>query len=353
MKNRTNPFFSVLVPSYERPIYLKECIDSILKNDYKNYEVVISDDHSSKINEIEATIEPYLIYENIRFIKQPRNLGMSDNWNFLVEQAKGEFIIMLGDDDKLYPHSLSRIKKYIDNFPDYDLYGFGYSVIDENSNLYYSRRVPKSIELSLQYPRLIKSMFISDMFPFWIYHPLTICYKKSIRDEVKYSKDALIGSDFLFLFDCMNKGKKMFIIPEVLFYWRKIQNESKDDSKNISLIGFNNLKARRNIYYLLQNRTDLDPTISTFISGIEYRRRFLYNAIIFDRTMDRSLFYELDLDEYHLNELINYSEELKSSINLYKSYIIRMLNFIRLFGVRGAFSIIKVASQRIYYRFAY
>ena len=132
-------FFSILIPSYNRPSYLEKCIESILKNDFNDFEIIISDDDSTESKEIQRVIEPYLKYENITFIKQSHNLGMANNWNFLVSNAKGEYVIILGDDDKFLAYTLRRLKYYVESYFDYDLYCFGYNVIDENDQFCYSR----------------------------------------------------------------------------------------------------------------------------------------------------------------------------------------------------------------------
>ena len=168
------PFFSVLVPSYNRPEFLKKCLKSVFDNDFKDFEVVISDDHSKNREEIENVIKPYLSRGNVRFIYQPQNLGLYRHYNFLVSKARGKFLIIVDDDDKLRSDALRKLKEYIEAFPDYDLYGLGYEVIDENDRLYYSCRPPKTFELSLEaiYTKLQHSLHyfhvqhLKQVFPF-------------------------------------------------------------------------------------------------------------------------------------------------------------------------------------------
>ncbi len=68
--DRKNPFFSILIPSYNRPEYITKSIESILDNDFDDYEIIISDDNSPKIDEIEKSIKKYLEFENVHFFKQ-------------------------------------------------------------------------------------------------------------------------------------------------------------------------------------------------------------------------------------------------------------------------------------------
>ena len=273
------------------------------------------------------------------------------NKNFLVEKAKGKYTIIIGDDDKLYPKTLSRIKGYINEYPDYSLYSFGYTVVDENDTFYYSRHAPKTVEISLADQGLVKQLFISDVFPFWLYHPATFCCKNGVEKEIPYSEDAGIGEDFLFLFDFINSGKKMFVIPESLFFWRKIQNEKTVCQKNQSLADFSNVQARKNILYHLQERKDLNDYISAFISDVEYRKRFLYHSIISDRITNKSMLLALDLEKVHLKEFERYSNKANYFNIHYKPYINRSIDFIKLFGLKGLFQLAIVLFQRINYRF--
>ncbi|MBU3934971.1 hypothetical protein KKC00_03355, partial [Patescibacteria group bacterium] len=136
------------------------------------------------------------------------------------------------DDDKLHSDSLRKLKEYIDRFPNYDLYGFGYEIIDEDDRFYCSYRSPRVFELSLQYPEFVRNLFFFDILPFWAFQSFAICYKREIRDEVKYQKEASTGADLFFLFQCINKGKKMFVIPEVLFSYRKMQGGGQKEYFN-------------------------------------------------------------------------------------------------------------------------
>jgi len=333
------PFFSVLIPSFDRPRYLEKCIESILKNDFKDFEIIISDDNSIRIKEILRVIEPYLKYENITFIKQSHNLGMANNWNFLVFNAKGKYLIILGDDDILLTCTLSRLKCYIENYPDYDLYCFGYSVIDENNKFCYLQYSYKIFEISLTYPKLIEKLFVAGIIPFWIFHPFTICYKREVSEQITYNDDVFIGSDLLFLFDCANIDKKMLVIPEALFYWRKMQGESKE-YQNLSNFRGSNIIARRNILDILEQRSDLQPCISKIVLSYSFRKRFLYDSIVIDKLIVKSGFDSLKLKKKHLEEL----QELYNTggyvyhrirIKLYQMY-----EYIKVFGFKGVFRLI-------------
>ena len=347
---RVKPFFSVLIPSYNRPCYLKKCIDSILKNDFKDFEIIISDDHSPKIEEILSVVNLYRDHQNITFMKQPQNIGWAESRNYLVANARGKYVLLLGDDDECYPDTLGRLRRYIERYPQYDLYGLGYSVIDENDVIRYSHSSPKAFEISLRNRETTKKLFFSDIIPFWTFHPFTLCYDSRIGEEIKYLKDAFIGDDLLFLFDCINNGKKIFVIPELMFLWRKIQNRSKDGQLNLSGSSINCLKARGNILYLLQQRKDLAPYISELVLSKAYKKRFFFCGTRHDKSISRVILNELKNSEAHLANLINDYQTQNFLFRRFRMKSIRFFDYVSFFGSKGIFHIFLFLYQHIHYR---
>ena len=99
------PLVSVCIPAYNNAAYIKETIDSILKQTWKNLELVICDD-KSKDNTIEV-IES-IKDDRIRLCKNEKNLGMSGNWNKCLHECKGEFIKLICADDMLREDAIEK-----------------------------------------------------------------------------------------------------------------------------------------------------------------------------------------------------------------------------------------------------
>ncbi len=90
--------FSVLIPTRNRLDNLKDCIASVLLQDYPNFEIIISD------NDSQEDIKGYVASLNeprIRYFRTESFLSVTENWNRTVEQITGEYAVMLGDDDCL------------------------------------------------------------------------------------------------------------------------------------------------------------------------------------------------------------------------------------------------------------
>src|SRR5574341_2458315 len=119
--------FSVLLPTHNRLSLLKYAVESVLRQEYDDWELVISD------NESEDDVEIYvksLNDDRIKYFKTDRYLSVTENWNLALEKSSGDFVIMLGDDDALMPGYFTTISKLIETYnPEYiftDGYLFAY-----------------------------------------------------------------------------------------------------------------------------------------------------------------------------------------------------------------------------------
>jgi len=125
-----NPSVSICTPTFNRKDYLKETIESVLAQTYKNYEIVIVDDGSTDGTEEMIKENGY----NVRYYWQT-NKGVAAAENKLIDLAEGEFISFLGSDDLLMPDAIERL---INAMPkeEGDVIVYGPHVrIDQNGNL--------------------------------------------------------------------------------------------------------------------------------------------------------------------------------------------------------------------------
>lgn len=103
--------FSIIVPVYNIEMYVEKCIDSIIAQKYKNYELIIVNDGSSDGTEFK--INKYKKYKNVHIFNKT-NGGLSDARNFGIKKAKGEYLMFVDGDDFLYSDNcLVELKKEI------------------------------------------------------------------------------------------------------------------------------------------------------------------------------------------------------------------------------------------------
>lgn len=129
------PTVSVLIPTYNYARYLPEAIDSVLAQDFDDFELIIADDASSD-NTVEVCEAYARLDSRIRFFRHEENLGMVENWNWCLRQAKGTYIkYLLADDKFLKPYALRRLVEAIEQHVGISLVTSARALIDENSKI--------------------------------------------------------------------------------------------------------------------------------------------------------------------------------------------------------------------------
>jgi O-antigen biosynthesis protein len=116
------PLISILLPTYDTdPDYLHECIESVIAQTYKNWELCISDD-ASPDERTRETIRSYVDkYDNIHASFSKTNQHIAGSSNIALGMAKGKYISLLDHDDLLMPDALYETVLMINKNPDVDL----------------------------------------------------------------------------------------------------------------------------------------------------------------------------------------------------------------------------------------
>ena len=117
------PMVSFCMTTYKRPALLKKTLHQLRGQVFRDFEVVISD------NDPEASAGPV-----VRELQDPRfkyyhnedNLGMIRSFNRSIERSAGKFIVMITDDDPVYPEMLQTLFDLYQQYPDYGVYMGGY-----------------------------------------------------------------------------------------------------------------------------------------------------------------------------------------------------------------------------------
>lgn len=126
--------FSVTIPAYKRS-FLQECIDSVLAQTYTNFELIIVNDASPE--DLDSIVKAYSD-SRIRYYVNEKNCGavnVVDNWNICLSYASGDYIICMGDDDKLRPNCLEEYYKIVKLYPNLSIYHARTEIIDEYSQV--------------------------------------------------------------------------------------------------------------------------------------------------------------------------------------------------------------------------
>jgi len=128
MSNNTN--FSFVMPTYKSR-FLYKAIDSILKQSFQDFELIIVNDASP---EDIASIVSRFHDERIQYKENKENIGghnLIDNWNLCLHLAHNEYVILATDDDFFEPEFLSSAAELIKKHPEVDLIRSGVKKVDE------------------------------------------------------------------------------------------------------------------------------------------------------------------------------------------------------------------------------
>lgn len=100
--------FSVVIPTRERAETLQHALRTCLDQEFDDYEVIVSDNFSSPATKevVDAASSP-----KVRYVRTAGPVAMSNNWEFGVSHARGDYVIVIGDDDGLLPHALREVDR--------------------------------------------------------------------------------------------------------------------------------------------------------------------------------------------------------------------------------------------------
>jgi glycosyltransferase involved in cell wall biosynthesis len=109
-----NPTVSVIVPTYNRSGLLKIAVESVLNQNFTDYEIIITDNCSTDDT---AEVVARLSDNRIRYYLNPANVGLTRNYNRALSLATGKYIAVFSDDDVMLPGNLAAKVNILDQYP--------------------------------------------------------------------------------------------------------------------------------------------------------------------------------------------------------------------------------------------
>ena len=222
------PLISVVLPVYNGEKFLKESIDSILNQTYKNFELIIIED-LSKDNSLKIINK--FKDKRIKLIKNKKNKGSIESFNIGLKNSKGKYVAIGTQDDIFHPKRLEIEFNYLEKNKHIFLVGSSAIYIDEKGNEI--RRFRKYENYKLLKWRLRKSCGI--IFPSIMFHN-----KKIYLDNLY---------EYHFFYKLLKSRKNLINIPNFLVKYRVHANaesvfdkERQKELKEKVIKKFKNLK---------------------------------------------------------------------------------------------------------------
>lgn len=342
------PRISALVASYNRPDFIVECVQSLLGGSVRPWEVIVSDDCSPLADDIEAVLAPYVATGDVKWVRQPRNLREPGNRNALVALATGDWTLIIGDDDRLHPRAIELLQREAERAEGVDLLAFGYEVIDELGRRVYGRRAPRELEIGPRTPELAAEVLVSDLFPFWCYHPATFCVRAGVERAHPYRDDLGIGDDLAFMFEFLGAARTLRILPYELLSWRKQYGAASVLQPNQSSSARANLATRAEILRQARAGALRLGRLQEQVCSSVFTRRFLSTPLATDRDIGRADRASLILDASQRREVDDISRH--AGVWRRRAAVGRAVRFVRLFGWDGILAMLTVLRERQRYR---
>lgn len=225
-----NPKVSVIMATFNEPVnYIKDAIESILKQTYSNFELIIADD-SINPDTIEA-IDSYTNDSRVIILRNSSRMGFVRALNEGLKIAKGEYIARMDGDDKSINYRFEKQIEFLELHKDIDVLGGNMEIIN-GSGTVISQRKYQNGKLSLAFSSIFRSP---------VAHPTVMFRKSIIEKQLFYDETFLKAEDTEFWFRLRNNGFKIANLPCDLLYFRI----SDDLAKKRTVEHFSyNFKAR-------------------------------------------------------------------------------------------------------------
>lgn len=215
-----NPLISVIVPTYNRPDRLKRALDSILGQDYDNFEIVVANDNirdSDSDLQTQKLVASYMD-EHIKLVNTTGKTGGGAARNLACRHASGEYLAFLDDDDVFLPNKLStQIAFMLDN--DLDMSFQDIEWHHEDGKLI-ERRIFDHVT-AFDRTGLLKAHMVVPIAPTSIY-----MVKKSAYDRTQGFGEVLTGQDWYFMLRCIEAGMKIGYMPGV-HVWQFLHQDER------------------------------------------------------------------------------------------------------------------------------
>ncbi len=216
MKNDT-PLISIIIPVYNGEHYIENCIHSVLKQNYKDYEIVIIDDGSTDTTREKCMVLAEL-YSQLQYYFQ-NNSGAGAARNKGIEVCKGEYVAFVDVDDYIHPTYLEELYGLIVKYKvkmSCCSYIKGSSDDTEEFLKICSTRQIKLLNRN----QALKSMFYRKEI---MGYPYLKLISKELIGKKRFPVDMRLGEDFIFIYELLRETDQVAYISKPLYLY--IQNQ--------------------------------------------------------------------------------------------------------------------------------
>jgi glycosyltransferase involved in cell wall biosynthesis len=126
-----NPFFSIVIPTYNRAGFIRKTIESVLAQSFQDFEIIVVDDGSTDNTE---TVVKSILSAKVHYHKK-ENAERAAARNFGAKISNGRYVNFLDSDDVVYTHHLQVAREFIAHHEGVEIFHLGYDIKDEHGTL--------------------------------------------------------------------------------------------------------------------------------------------------------------------------------------------------------------------------
>lgn len=212
-------FFSIIVPIYNIENYLPKCIESIINQNFNDYELILVDDGSTDNSKDIC----YIYKENYKNIKYfyKKNGGLSDARNFGIDKSNGKYLIFLDGDDFLVDGSLIKMYEILNN-DGVEMLGTGSNIYYEKKNIYLEKEFIFDNEIIKNYNSVefLKYIFNSNRNIIWSAWRWIIKKDLINKYNLRFDKKVIGAEDCDWFLECALKTNSVKITDYKLVNYR-------------------------------------------------------------------------------------------------------------------------------------
>lgn len=212
----------IFVPFWGDPDLLFETVDSVLAQNNPDWELTVIDDAYPDVSVPERMRA--ITDERVSYVRNPVNLGITENYREAIRRATSEYVSILGCDDLLHPNYVDVVLDAIRRHPTVDVIQPGVQVIDEHSKVVHpladrAKRwllTPRGGERVLSGERMATSLLRGD----WLYWP-SLTFRTATLRRIDFREDLPIIQDLALLIDIALAEGSLVYTPSLAFSYRR------------------------------------------------------------------------------------------------------------------------------------
>lgn len=198
------PRFSIIIPVYNCAAYLPQCLDSLLAQSFRDFEIIAVDDGSKDNSREIGRAYAARHSDQLRFLEHTENKGPGGARNTGIAAATGEYLMFSDSDDYFRPDSLALLDGLIRQ-EDADIVEFDHAIVDENGRFISRTHHEKEI------PPLARTVTIWNK-----------AYRRTLFAGIRFPEGRSFGEDYCTIPKLLMSAHRICVLNEPLYSYRQL-----------------------------------------------------------------------------------------------------------------------------------